>query len=146
MGVIGGKGISSEQLKELYVKPYIEAFPDTLLVLPWGSHSFDDTYEWAATQGVTIRRDGIFKYSDGSECLIAYGKLPTIYEYTYDYNTLKAYDLWNTEYLLEYVNIGKPHTLKYFQKCIEKMRNFAICLLIKWGTTLDLMKHSLPTL
>lgn len=133
LGVIGGKGISSEQLKELYVKPYIEAFPDTLLVLPWGSHSFDDTYEWAATQGVTIRRDGIFKYSDGSECLIAYGKLPTIYEYTYDYNTLKAYDLWNTEYLLEYVNIGKPSYVEIFPEMYRENEEFCNMLANKMG-------------
>lgn len=133
LGVIGGEDITSEQLKELYIKPYIDAFPDTLLVNPWGQTEYNDTYKWAIAQGVTMRRDGIFKVSDGSECLIAYGYLPTIYEYVYDYNSLKLNNLWNTENLLEYVNIGKPSYIEIFPEMYEENKEFCNMLANKIG-------------
>ncbi len=133
LGVIGGEEITSKQLKELYIKPYIEAFPDTLLVTPWGSDKYKDTYEWSVTQGVTIRRDGIFKYSNGSECLIAYGKLPTIYEYTYDYNSLKLNNLWSQKELLEYVNTGKPSYIEIFPEMYQENKEFCDMLANKIG-------------
>ncbi len=112
LSIIGGEEITPEQLKNLYIKPYIDAFPDTLLVNPYGTEKYNEIYEWAIEQGVTIRRDGIFEYSDGSECLMAYGQLPTIYEYTYDYNDLVDKKLWNQENLIKYIENGKPSYLE----------------------------------
>ena len=133
LGEIGGEDITSEQLKELYIKPYINAFSETLLVNPWGKAMYNDTYEWAINQGVTIRRDGIFLYSDGSECNMAYGKLPTIFEYTGNYNWMKENNLWSQETLMQYIENGKPSYLQFDENMYKENKEFCEMLANKIG-------------
>lgn len=115
------------------MKPYMEAFPDTLLVNPWGKAIYNDVYKWAIDQGVSIRRDGIFKYSDGKECAMAYGKLPTIFEYTANYNWMKQNDLWSQEALLQYVQNGKPSYMQFDPDMYAENTEFCNMLANKMG-------------
>ena len=86
---IGGEELTPEQLRDLYLVPYIDNFKITQLVTTCGNKNYEEIYEWAVNQGVALRRDGIFGNSDGSECSIAYGKEMAIFEYTSDYGWLK---------------------------------------------------------
>ena len=113
LGGIGGEYISSDELQELYLKPYREAFSKTLLVSPCGESRYNKAYAWAIENGISLRRDGIFGYSDGSECIMAYGKLPTVFEYTNDYNWMKKNDYWSQEVLLQYLENGRPSYLQF---------------------------------
>ncbi len=75
-----------EFIRERYIEPYMRAFPDTLLVNPWGYEDLDGMYEELIEKGVTMRRDGICKYDNGLDTLAkAYGKLPVIFEYAGNY-------------------------------------------------------------
>ena len=78
--------IEPEFLKERYIKPYMQAFPDTQLIIPWGEDIFNDVYEELIDEGVSLRRDGICTYTNGLETSSkTYGKLPMIFEYAGDY-------------------------------------------------------------
>lgn len=106
---IGGQNITPGELKELYLKPYMNNFKSTQLVIPWGLDEYNDVYNWAISKGVSIRRDGIMKYSNGKTCFeYAYGRVPTVFEYNSDYNTLKQNNLWSDTKLLEYIENWKP--------------------------------------
>lgn len=113
VGVIGGTALTNKQLQELYITPYKEAFKNTLLVNPWGHDDYKPTYQWGIEQGITIRRDGIFGYSDGTECALAYGKLPTIFEYANNYQWMLDNNLWSQEKLLQYIKNGKPSYVEF---------------------------------
>ena len=103
--------VEPEFLKEKYIKPYMEAFPDTQLIIPWGEDKFNDVYEELIDEGVSLRRDGIITYTNGLEtCSKTYGKLPMIYEYAsnyekYDENGGREY--FNKK-LEEAIEIAKP--------------------------------------
>lgn len=134
LGVIKGEDISSEELKKLYIEPYMNAFKNTLLVNPWGKDMYNDTYEWTIDNGVSIRRDGILKYVNGKSCFeYAYGKLPTIFEYCYDYNTLKKNGLWDTEKLLDYVETWHPSYIEFFGDMYKENKEFCEMLANKIG-------------
>ncbi len=115
---------TAEELRDLYIKPYMQAFPDALLVNPWGEAIYNDVYLWAIENGVSLRRDGVIGVSDGSECAMAYGKLPTIFEYTYDYHAMVANGLWDRELLLEYVKNGKPSYMRLYKDMYEENKEF----------------------
>lgn len=133
LGVIGGEDLSAYELQKLYIEEYMKYFKKTLLVNPWGKKEYNDIYKWSIENGVTIRRDGIFRNSDGTECTMAYGKLPTIFEYTYDYNTLKSQKLWNKKQLLEYVDNGKPSYVQIYKEMYEENKEFCEMLANKIG-------------
>lgn len=80
--------LDAQFFKENYVVPYMEAFPHTLLVNPWGHKSLDDAYKELLDEGVTLRRDGIVDYDNGLDtCALAYGKLPIIFEFAHSYKS-----------------------------------------------------------
>lgn len=98
-------------IKENYIKPYMDAFPDTLLVNPWGYEELDPMYEELIDQGVSIRRDGICKYTNGLDTLAyAYGKLPVIFEYAGNYkdNIKEGSEKEFNQMLKEAMDIAKP--------------------------------------
>lgn len=116
--------LTPEELRDLYIKPYMEAFPDTLLVNPWGESIYNEVYKWAIDNGVTVRRDGVIGVSDGTECALAENKLPTIFEYTFDYSAMVDMGLWDTNQLLEYVNNGKPSYMRLPQQMYDENKEF----------------------
>lgn len=131
---IGGTDISSEQLKELFIQPYMDAFNNTMLVNPWGKEMYNDTYEWAIDNGVTIRRDGIMQLYNGKQVFeYAYGKLPTIFEYFYSYEGLKQNGLWSTEKLLNYVETWNPSYIEIFPEMYRENEEFCNMLANKMG-------------
>ncbi len=113
LGLIGGEYLTSDQLEQLYITPYKEAFKKTLLVNPWGDKRYNTAYQWSIDNGISIRRDGIFKYSDGTECKMAYGKLPSIFEFTSNYKWMVENNLWSQENLLQYMDNGKPSYIQF---------------------------------
>jgi len=133
LGVIGGTYLTSNQLMDLYIKPFKQAFKKTLLVNPWGDKRYNDVYEWAIQNGITLRRDGIFQYSNGTECMMAYGKLPTIFEYTHGYGWMKENGYWSQENLLQYVQNGKPSYLEFDPNMYKENKDFCRMLANKIG-------------
>ncbi len=114
--------IDSEFLKEKYIKPYMDAFPDTLLINPWGEDIFNDTYEELIDDGISLRRDGIITYENGLEtCAKTYGKLPLIFEYASKYGEYEengGRDYFNTR-LENAINIAKPSYIELDKKWYE---------------------------
>lgn len=110
---LGGTDLTSVQLKDLYIQPYKNAFPNTQLINPWGEAFYNDTYDWAVDQGIGMRSDGIFKYSNGSETTRAHQKAPSVFEYTANYDWLTSEGYWNPDTLLNYIEIGKPSYIQF---------------------------------
>lgn len=117
--------ITAEQLKELYIKPYIERFKNTQLVVPYGKEEYDGTYMWAIDKGVTIRRDGIVTYSDGSEGKMVYGKLPVIFEYPSSYmSAARESGDWQYDDVKNVVETGAPTYLEIYQDMYDSNKAF----------------------
>ena len=120
--------ITAEQLKELYIEPYMESFPNTLLVNPWGIREYDDIYKWAIDNGVSVRRDGIMEkdneYVRGLEVFqYAEGKLPTMFEYHADFrNKIEDPNVehLNMEYLWQYILDWKPTYIEMLPELYQK--------------------------
>ena len=110
----GWDDLSADELKEYYIMPYIEAFESSLLVNPWGKAEYNKTYQWAVEQGVSLRRDGIMRFSDGSECALAYGSLPVVFEFAEDYLRLEEGGYWDIEVLEESLKRGRPSYMQFF--------------------------------
>ena len=133
-GTIGGNDITAEQLKNDYIIPYMEAFPDTLLVNPWGKDMYNEVYEWCIDNGVTIRRDGILKYVNGYSVFeYAYGKLPTIFEYVYDWSGLISHGNWDSDYLLELVEEWGASYTEFFGEMYNENTEFCDMLANRLG-------------
>lgn len=132
-GLTTKEDITAEELKELYIKPYQESFNKTLLVNPWGKKEYNEVYKWSIDNGISIRRDGIFQHSNGSECTMAYGKLPTIFEYTSNYKWMKQNNYWSQENLLRYIEIGKPSYLEFDEEMYKENKNFMKMIANKIG-------------
>lgn len=132
-GLTTKEDITAEELKELYIKPYQESFNKTLLVNPWGKQEYNEVYKWSIDNGISIRRDGIFQHSNGIECAMAYGKLPTIFEYTSNYNWMKQNNYWSQDNLLKYIEIGKPSYLEFDEEMYKENKNFMKMIANKIG-------------
>ena len=86
--------ISVGELETNYLQPYLNAFPNTHLVIPWGASSYNPAYTWAVQQGAGMRRDGIPDWNDGSDITFASGYGPAVIEYTDSYDNLVASGVW----------------------------------------------------
>ncbi len=133
LGTIGGEYISSDVLINSYLKPYREAFSKTLLVSPCGETRYNDAYKWGVENGISLRRDGIFKWSDGSECAMAYGKAPTVFEYTADYNWIKENNYWSYDNLIQYIENGKPSYIQFDPNMYNENQDFCKYIANKVG-------------
>lgn len=115
--------VSPEFFRDRYVRPYMEAFPNTLLFNPWGYDALNDVYEALIEEGVSVRRDGIVKYTNGLDVLAkAYGKLPVAFEYAEKYSHYiddGREDYFN-ERLMEAIEVAKP---SYIQLDIDWFDN-----------------------
>lgn len=131
---IKGEDISSSDLRKSFIEPYRKYFKKTLLVNPWGKEIYDDTYKWAIDNGISIRRDGIMKHTDGKECFdYAYGKLPTIFEYFDTYEELKKDGLWGEDKLINYIEEWKPSYIEFFPEMYEDNPSFCKYIANKIG-------------
>lgn len=80
---------SITQLETNYYQPYFNAFPNTQLVIPWGTTSYDRSgaYAWAVQQGAGMRRDGVPNcLATTNEIAQASGYGPGVIEYCDDYD------------------------------------------------------------
>ena len=86
--------ISVGELETNYIKPYLDAFPNTHVVIPWGAAMYNSAYTWAVQQGAGMRRDGIPDWNNGSDITFASGYGPGVIEYSDSYDNLVAKRLW----------------------------------------------------
>lgn len=110
---IGGVALTANQLLTQHLQVYKKAFPNTQLITPWGTTDYNGDYDWAVQNGIGMRSDGIFKYSNGSECTRAAGKAPSIFEYTANYAWITSEGLWSPDTLNKYIEIGKPSYIQF---------------------------------
>lgn len=118
LGNLGGDAITSEQLKELYITPYQNAFQSTQLINIIGKEEYCDTYNVGINDGISVRRDGIFhSYNIGKVCFdYAYSKLPTIIEYYQGYPESVKQGTWSDDALLEEIELWRP---SYTEFCLQ---------------------------
>ena len=150
IGMLDAPGIiltPPDNLKNNYFLPYFHAFPRTLLIIPWGSHYYDSIYDWAVGQGAGMRRDGILsKWSkDGSECLRAHGRHPSVFEYCDGYGDMKQSGWWKPDTLRgTYFSGGKPTYMQWDPRIFEENRDFCLSLGNYMGYHFVLQKAVLP--
>jgi hypothetical protein len=135
-----------DNLQTNYYLPYVKAFPHTLLIAVWGGSVYDQVYDWAVSQGVGIRRDGILSQwsKDGSECLRANGHVPAVFEYCDTYENTKRDGYWSQELLMKYVEAGKPSYMHWDRKIFEENQEFCLNLGNKVGYHFVLEEAELP--
>ena len=135
-------------LKNNYFLPYFKAFPHTQLIIPWGCDVYSSVYDWAVAQGAGMRRDGILSRwsKDGSECLRAHGRHPSVFEYCDGYADMKKSGWWQPETLrTTYFSGGKPSYMQWDAKIFEENRDFCLSLGNYVGYHFVLEKAILPT-
>ena len=127
--------ITPEFFKENYVKPYMEAFPDTLLFNPWGEEDFNDVYEQLIDEGVSLRRDGIVKYTNGLDMLEkCYGKMPVVFEYAGNYKDyIPDREAEFNQKLQEAIDIAKPSYIELDEDWFEHNKEYCAYLANKMG-------------
>ena len=111
-GMLNAPGIvltPPANLKPNYFLPYFEAFPHTQLIVPGATTSMASSTIGPSAQGAGMRRDGILsKWSkDGSECLRAHGRHPSVFEYCDDYADMKKSGWWKPDDAAEDVFQGR---------------------------------------
>jgi len=130
IGMLKAPGIiltPPDNLKTNYLRPYVQAFPHTQLMIVWGSSLYDQVYDWAVAQGAGMRRDGILSiYSkDGSECRRAHGHAPAVFEYCDGYAEMKKNGWWKPDLLRDtYFPAGKPTYMQWNPKIFEENPEF----------------------
>lgn len=115
MWPFGLPDISAENYRAM-IQIHLDLFRRTTLELSAGSHHFDAVLDWAARQGVGIRRDGICGNSDGGECARSLGHAPAVFEFFGSYTWMKKKGWWdghrdqdgNGFRLADCVEKGKP--------------------------------------
>ena len=150
IGMLKAPGIiltPPDNLKSNYFLPYIEAFPHTQFIIPWGSGMYDQVYDWAVAQGCGIRRDGILSEwsKNGSECLRAHGHHPAVFEYCDGYAEMKKSGWWRPEMLRNtYFKGGKPSYMQWNPDIFEENTEFCLRLGNYVGYHFVLQKAVLP--
>jgi autotransporter-associated beta strand protein len=99
------KDVTPECLKKDFFQPYLDAFPNTQLLLTGMDWLYHDVFVYAVSQGVGRRLDGIcWTLWTTEQCLIAYPHEPVVLEYWSSWaDTLKE-------------GHGNPSTLMNFVK------------------------------
>ena len=135
-----------DNLQNNYYLPYVKAFPHSLLIAVWGGAVYDKVYDWAVSNGVGIRRDGILSQwsRDGSECLRAHGHVPSVFEYCDTYDNTKRDGYWSHELLMKYIKAGKPTYMHWERKIFEENKEFSLKLGNKVGYHFVLQEAEFP--
>ena len=145
------KNTSLASFRDNFILPYVQAFPNTQLIIPWTAAWFEGkppepVYAWAVTQGVGIRRDGICSgwSKEGDECLLAYGHEPAIFEYgnTWADTVKEGFD--SPETLMKYVKAGKPSYVQFHAEFCAVRPDFCRALANKMGYHFILQQAKLP--
>ena len=135
-----------ENLKNNYLLPYIQAFPHSQLIVPWGNQVYNSVYEWAVSRGAGIRRDGILSQwtKDGSECLPAYGHAPAVFEYCDSYSVTKKKGYWGTEALMHDIKTGRPSYMQWDAQIFQENSDFCLNVGNKIGYHFVLQQALIP--
>ena len=141
---IGGVDITTNQLIEDHLKPYLAAFPNTQIITPWGAHEYHSAYEWCVNNGIGMRSDGMFKYSNGSEVAMAHKKVPSVFEYVNSYQWLIDEGIWTKTALAEYVEIGKPSYIQFNAAMYEANKEMIVAVGNRMGYHFVLESAGVP--
>lgn len=111
MSPFGGPGLTAEAFRH-HLDLHRQAFPTTRLCVSAEAKEHAAVYDWAAAQGLAMRRDGICGNSDGREVLRAFGHAPGVFEFYGNYTWMKAQGWWDGV-----TTNGKGHRLT---DCVER--------------------------
>ena len=146
------KNTSLDSLRNNFFAPYVQAFPNTQLIVPWTGAWFegkpaDPVYAWAVSQGVGIRRDGICSHwsKDGSECLLAYGHEPAVFEYASSWPDTVKDGYARPEMLMKYVQAGRPSYIQFQPEFYRANKEFCHRLGNKMGYHFILQQATIPS-
>jgi len=138
-------------LRDNCFAPYVQAFPNTRLIVCWTAAWFDGKpadaiYAWLVSKGVGIRRDGICSHwsKDGSECLLCYGHSPAVHEYADTWAGTVKDGNESPKTLMRYVNAGKPSYMQFHPEFYEANKAFCHMLGNKIGYHFILRRAELP--
>lgn len=104
--------ITPEKYQE-HLAIYRNAFKRTQLEVCFGREIYKGVFEWAASQGIGMRCDGICANRDGGEVLFCEGRLPAVFEFYAAYETMAELGYW----------YGKKNQWGYGHRlvdCVEK--------------------------
>lgn len=144
--------LTANEVFDLYIDPYIKAFPDTQLMLPYGMTAHKAAYEKAVAQGVGMRRDGIPDWSDGSDIAFASGRVMTVAEYGDTLQALVNSGKWDDQKVTEalmragvsYAEIGRGTGYDGNLNFIEHRKDFMASIANKIGYHFVLESVKLP--
>ena len=122
--------IQPEELKEQYIKTYLENFKKTRICNPFGMVIYQDVYNWAISQGCSIRGDFITddasypRYGDVN-FKYALGKVPVMFEYQGDvYNKLVNNQQINFDVINQYINEWTPSIVQVYSEFYRKYPDY----------------------
>lgn len=141
---LGGVDISGAQLIADHLQPYRKAFVKTQLISPRGDDHLYNAYEWAVNNGIGLRSDGMFKYTDGNEVTMAHKKAPAVFEYVNSYKWLIEEGIWTNTALAEYVEIGKPSYIQFNAEMYEAHKEMIVTVGNRMGYHFVLNSAKVP--
>ena len=108
--------LSDEEVQELFIRPYLDAFTQTQLIMCWAEPPLETTNEWVVENGIGLRRDGIMGRRDwnrgthGESIRHAAGRTPIVWEFMGLFRNLmtQPVDPWDDERFLNSVIENKP--------------------------------------
>jgi hypothetical protein len=83
------------EVPKRHIQLHLNAFKKTQLILPYRIKEYEPIYDWAVTQGIAIRRDGVGGNSDGRETIRCIGKTPAVFELFGSYDFHKQQGWWD---------------------------------------------------
>lgn len=104
----GGEELTDEELQE-HIGWYKDAFKKTRISVVMNGQRYAKVYEWAADNGLGLRRDGIMGDSPyGEEAIKAFDKVPAVFEWHRSYTDMVSGGYWSEEKFWTALNTGRP--------------------------------------
>ena len=131
----GSVDISNADYENLHLQMYLDTFSKTPIVVTTnGGTTYAPAYDWAVSQGMGVRRDGIPDNSNGSEVTRAYGNSLGVLEWTGSWGTYH----WNTTLLA-----AADATAKASYECLGGMGSDAVAFLTDQQPYIDAEQNKL---
>ena len=109
--------LTAEQVQNLLIKPYIDNFINTQLIICYGSWPLNNSINnWVVDNGIGLRLDGIMgnqqltgHSGNGDVISMATGKEPVVWEFLMaSFMFLENYPLWNDDRFMNNIRANKP--------------------------------------
>jgi len=110
----GLTNVSSDSLKTNFFKPYVDAFPNTQLLMLGMDWLYLDVFQYEVTQGVGRRIDGIcWTVWNAPSCLVAYPHQPAALEYWESWSNTVAAGYGGSATLVNFVVGARTSYLQF---------------------------------